>query len=594
MASAVIYARYSSSGQREESIEDQVRVCTQEAERNGDAVVRVYADKATSGTSTEHRAAFAEMIADSARGSWSAVYVYKTDRFARNRYDSAIYKTKLKRNGVRVVSATERIEDGPDGILLEAVLEGMAEYYSANLGQNVRRGMHGNALKCRHNGVTVYGYDLGEDGCYHVNEEQARVVRTLFSMYDAGEGYPDIIETLSPWRTLTGRPFTMQTLGKMLRNEKYKGVYKYGDVRVEGGMPAIVDEGTFERVQERLALRTRKRRSVVDYLLSGKLFDTDGNRYQSSAGYGKSGRKYTYYRCRKTGHNVPQWKLEQEVAERVREFLDSDGVASAVADLVLEEQEEALADDLAAMDALRARLGDNEREQARMVELAAKTGASDAIAMKLDGLVEERAAVERELAELEKGTPVFERGHVEFWVHEIVGRKDPLEVIHLFVKRVVIDRQGGEMHVEFIFRNGPGGPGGDGPGVPCALDSGGGRVRRSQPCARQREKPKASLPGMGEAPFGFWGPVDRTASSAHWFYACGSGISKGSRLLPGGLYTGVRTGGENRCALGGYLARGSATGAHSRVSCPTCAPLRPGVHPGPGLREVWALQESIS
>ena len=146
MASAVIYARYSSSGQREESIEDQVRVCTEEARRNGDRIVRVYADRATSGTTTNHRAAFAEMVADSARGWFEKVYVYKTDRFARNRYDSAIYKTKLKRNGVRVVSATERIEDGPDGILLEAVLEGMAEYYSANIAENVKRGLHVNAL----------------------------------------------------------------------------------------------------------------------------------------------------------------------------------------------------------------------------------------------------------------------------------------------------------------------------------------------------------------------------------------------------------------------------------------------------------------
>ena len=169
MANAVIYARYSDGRQREESIEDQVRVCSEAAEREGDRILRVYADKATSGTTTDHRAAFAEMVADSAHGRFERVYVYKTDRFARNRYDSAIYKTKLKRNGVSVVSATEHIEEGPDGILLEAVLEGMAEYYSAALSQNVKRGMRGNALKCKHNVVRLYGYDLGEDGYYRVN-----------------------------------------------------------------------------------------------------------------------------------------------------------------------------------------------------------------------------------------------------------------------------------------------------------------------------------------------------------------------------------------------------------------------------------------
>lgn len=461
MASAVIYARYSSSGQREESIEDQVRVCTEEARRNGDRIVRVYADRATSGTTTNHRAAFAEMVADSARGWFEKVYVYKTDRFARNRYDSAIYKTKLKRNGVRVVSATERIEDGPDGILLEAVLEGMAEYYSANLAENVKRGLHGNALKCKHNGVRVYGLDLGGDGFYHVNEEQARVVRTMFEMYDAGSGFPEIVDTLRPWRTLTGKPFDMRTISKMLRNEKYAGVYEYGGTRVEDGVPAIIDRELFDRVQRRLALRTRKRRGTVEYLLSGKLFDVDGNRYQSSSGHGKSGRKYTYYRCPATGHIVPQEKLERAVAEEVRAFLDSDHVAGIIADLVMEEQEAALSDDLDAMDALRKRLADNEREQARMVDLAAKTGATDAVAEKLDELVAEREAVADELAELEKGTPVFDRDHVEFWVHEVVGKRDPLEVIALFVRRVVLDREGERFHVEFIIDGGGGDDGGD-------------------------------------------------------------------------------------------------------------------------------------
>lgn len=482
MASAVIYARYSSSGQREESIEDQVRVCTQEAERNGDRIVRVYADRATSGTTTNHRAAFAEMVADSARGWFERVYVYKTDRFARNRYDSAIYKTKLKRNGVRVVSATERIEDGPDGILLEAVLEGMAEYYSANLAQNVKRGMHGNALKCKHNGVRVYGYDLGEDGYYHVNEEQARVVRTAFGMYDAGAGYPEILEAIKPYRTATGKPFTMQTLGKMLRNDKYMGVYRYGETVKEGGMPAIVRPEVFASVQARLALRTRKRRTTMEYLLQGKLLDADGNRYQSSSGRSKSGRKYTYYRCPKTGHSVPREKFEIEVAEKIGEFIGSDHVAGVIADLVLEEQEVALSDDLAAMEALRERIAGNEREQARMVDLAAKTGATDAVAAKLDELVAERGAIADELSELEKGTPVFDREHVEFWVHEIVGKSDPREVVRLFAQRVTIDLENEEVRVEFVF----GGstrwtsPSGSHPG-----GGGGGGVRADQPPARQ-------------------------------------------------------------------------------------------------------------
>ncbi len=462
MANAVIYARYSSHNQRDESIEDQVRVCREAAAREGDRIVRVYADRAISGTSTDKRAAFAEMVADSAAGEWSRVYVYKTDRFARNRYDSAIYKAKLKKNGVRVVSATENIQDGPDGILLEAVLEGMAEYYSANLGENVRRGMRGNALNCLHNGVSVYGYDHGEDGRFVVNDMEARAVRTAFEMYAAGAGMPEIAEALSSYRTKRGSRIRMQTLTNMLRNEKYAGVYTFKDVRVEDGMPAIVDRETFDRVQRRLALRIRKRRGTVDYLLSGKLFDADGNRYHGRSGHGKSGRKYPYYRCEETRHQVPKGKMEGAVADAVRSFLESDHVAGVIADLVLEEQDEAIADDLAAMEAFRDRIASNDRERARLVDLAAKIGATDDIASKLRALEEEAEGLRDELAEMERGTPVFDREHIEFWVHEIVGKNDPLEVIALFVKRVTLDRGRGIMRVEFIFDDdyrgdGPGG-----------------------------------------------------------------------------------------------------------------------------------------
>ena len=462
MADAVIYARFSSDKQRSESIEDQVRVCTEEAARNGDRVVRVYADRATSGTSTDHRAAFAEMVADSANGHWSKVYVYKTDRFARNRYDSAVYKNKLKRNGVRVVSATERIEDGPDGILLEALLEGMAEYYSANLAQNVRRGMRGNALKLKHNGVSLYGYDNGEDGYYRVNEGEAMVVRTMFDMYDAGHDFPEIVRALRPWRSRRGKPFDMGDVSRMLRNEKYAGVYSYADVRVEGGMPAIVGTEQFERVQWRLGHKTKKGRALETYQLRGKLFDSEGHSYRGSSGYGKSGKKFTYYRCLETRHLVGRDRMEEAVMRHVRAFLSSPGAAEAVADLFVEDQQRALSDDLAAMGALRKRLRENEREQARMVDLAAKTGATDAVAAKLDELVAEREAVEAELGELERGTPMFDRDQVEFWVHEIASHSDSADFLMVFVKRVVINRETGELAVEFVFDVGGGRPPGGG------------------------------------------------------------------------------------------------------------------------------------
>ncbi len=137
----VIYARYSSDRQTEQSIEGQLKECYEYAQRNGYTVVGEYIDRAISGT-TDHRPEFLRMIADGDKKLFQAVLVYQLDRFARNRYDSATYKAKLKKNGVRVLSARENISDDASGVLMEAVLEGMAEYYSVELSQKIRRG-HG-------------------------------------------------------------------------------------------------------------------------------------------------------------------------------------------------------------------------------------------------------------------------------------------------------------------------------------------------------------------------------------------------------------------------------------------------------------------
>ena len=131
---AVIYARYSSDNQREESIEGQIRECTAYAEKNGITIVKHYIDRAIS-AKTDNRPQFQQMIKDSDKKLFDIVLVWKLDRFARNRYDSARYKTQLKKNGVKLMSATEIISEGPEGIILESVLEGYAEYYSADLAE---------------------------------------------------------------------------------------------------------------------------------------------------------------------------------------------------------------------------------------------------------------------------------------------------------------------------------------------------------------------------------------------------------------------------------------------------------------------------
>lgn len=189
---AVIYARYSSDSQREESIEGQLRECTAYCQKNEITIVRTYIDRALS-AKTDNRPDFQRIIKDSAKGLFDVVLVWKLDRFARNRYDSARYKAQLKKYGVKVLSATENISEGPEGIILESLLEGMAKYYSAELAEKVIRGHTENALKCKYNGGTpTFGYIIDSEHHYQIDPRTAPMVLEMFTRYDNGATMKEI------------------------------------------------------------------------------------------------------------------------------------------------------------------------------------------------------------------------------------------------------------------------------------------------------------------------------------------------------------------------------------------------------------------
>jgi site-specific DNA recombinase len=224
---AAIYARYSSDNQREESIDAQVRAIKEYCTHNNIQIVKLYTDEAKTAT-TDDRPGFLQMVKDSELGIFNLVIVHKLDRFARDRYDSAFYKRQLKRNGVRLISVLEQLDDSPESIILESVLEGMAEYYSANLAREVMKGMKETALQCKHTGgKPPLGYDVAEDKTYIINEQEAQAVRLIFNMYATGKGYNEIIDKLNKegYRTQTGRKFGKNSIHDILRNEKYRGIY---------------------------------------------------------------------------------------------------------------------------------------------------------------------------------------------------------------------------------------------------------------------------------------------------------------------------------------------------------------------------------
>lgn len=335
---AAIYARFSCSRQREASIEDQLRVCHEWCAREGYDVVATYEDRAMSGR-TDDRPEFQRMI-DNA-GESDVVLVYAMDRFSRDVYDAPIYKKRLRDKGVKVVSATESMPDGPESILLESIYEAMAAMESEHTSQRVRRGMEGNALKCMHNGVSLYGYDLGDDGYYHVNEGQAEFVREMFDRRLTGETVNSIARDMAARgvQTKMRNPCNYMMVNGILHNEKYVGVYSFNGHRVEGGMPAIVSRETFDMAQRVRNRKVRVEEQWSEFLLAGKgVCMCCGRNLVGTSGRGRHNRKYDYYRCGQKcdGVSVRREWLEEEVASAIRAMLRSRETALEIArDVVL-------------------------------------------------------------------------------------------------------------------------------------------------------------------------------------------------------------------------------------------------------------------
>ena len=176
-----LYARYSSDNQRSESIDAQLRAMHSYCQQHHYQVVKTYVDEARSAT-TDRRPSFLQMIADSSSKLFDIVLVHKLDRFSRNRYDSAMYKRELKKNGVSLYSVLENLDDSPESIMMEAVLEGMAEYYSQNLARETMKGMRETALQCKHTGgKPPLGFDVDPvSKKLVINEQEAEWVRLIF------------------------------------------------------------------------------------------------------------------------------------------------------------------------------------------------------------------------------------------------------------------------------------------------------------------------------------------------------------------------------------------------------------------------------
>lgn len=349
MKKAVIYARYSSDRQTEQSIEGQLRASKEFAEREDIAIIGEYIDRAISGT-TDHRPQFQRMISDAKHLDIDYVIVYKLDRFARNRYDSAIYKAKLKQYGIKLLSAMEKITDSPEGIIMEGLLEAMNEYYSAELSQKIKRGMRENVIKGKATGGNVaLGYRVGADKKLEVVEEQAVIVKKIFGMYADGSTFAEIITELNSigLKTSRGNPYNKSSISRILSNERYIGRYTIKGVTEVTECPRIIDDELFNIVQRRLseAQTKRRHRNSHDYMLTGVLRCGEcGERMTGTSGTSKKKKLYYYYHCPNKHHgriNAPF--LEEVVLGAIDDYLQSDKI-KAVAKIAFDEYKKQMLD----------------------------------------------------------------------------------------------------------------------------------------------------------------------------------------------------------------------------------------------------------
>ena len=459
VADVIIYSRYSSAGQNDQSIDGQIDACMRYAAQRGFRVVGQYIDRALSGTHADSRPEFQRMIRDSKKKAFKYVLVWKLDRFARNRYDSAIYKNELKKQGVKVLSVTEGIDAGSDSIILEAVLEAMAEEYSRQLSQNVRRGIRQNAEKH----LTIGGYaPLGyrvEDKRLVVDEKEAEIVRFVFHSYANGMTKTEIAKECNRrgWRTKTGRPFSVNSFAVMLKNPTYIGTYTFKDEIAEAGsVPAIVDGATFGKVGAMLERNRRapgRAKAKEEYQLQGKVFcGYCGAPMVGESGRGRRGATYHYYACatRKKAHtcqkrNEKKGFLEWYIVEQITTHILTEQRIQEIAAGVVAEYNRSF--DAAGVRELERKIRAMDKEMDALVDALIRTTAAPAVAKineRVELLAAQKEEAEVDLAKLKVASRItVTEEEIVAWLQQFV-HGDPMDpafrqrVIDIFVNSIFL------------------------------------------------------------------------------------------------------------------------------------------------------------
>lgn len=456
VATCCLYMRYSSDRQSEQSIEGQLRELLSFCVYHRYRVAAVYVDRAISAhASMDKRPAFQQMLSDSHMAAWKTVLVYKLDRFARNREDAAVARMRLRKNGCNVESAKEGISKNPEGVILESILEGMAEYYSLELSQKITRGMRESALKGQAVGGSVpLGYKI-EKKQWVLDPLTAPLVSEAFTRYADGETVADICSDFNArgYRTAKGAQFNKSSFKNIFRNEKYIGVYKYRDIRMEGALPRIVEDDVWRKVQSRLKVNEQapaRGKAKVPYLLAGKIFCGHcGSQMVGECGRSKNGHTYNYYSCagrkiRRACNKkpVPKDWIEDIVVQDALEVL-TDDVIDYVATVAARQSEEEIQQNTN-IPAIREQIADIERKVRNLTKAIETSGmAPDTLVSRIAELESQRKGLSAQLLEEQHSVIHLTKEMVVYYLESVRKQAVPLEtqkkmLIDLFVNSVTV------------------------------------------------------------------------------------------------------------------------------------------------------------
>lgn len=340
----VIYARYSSHNQKDISVEQQIEKCRELAREFGIHIIETYPDRAVSGR-TDKRTNFQQMMKDAASGRFRYVIAWKSNRIGRNMMEALINEARLQELGVRILYVEEDFDDTAAGRFAARSMMNVNQFYSENMAEDIKRGLYDNAQNCMVTNGLPYGYKADDDRHFAIDEARAEIVREIFSRTACGEPFVDIASDLNRRgiRTARGREWGKHSFHVILTNERYLGIYIYGDVRIVGGVPRIVSDELFYKVQEVLSTKKNaqgRHRVNGDYLLTGKIFcGKCGSPMTGYSGTGKGGTLHSYYVCRKhrlektcDKKNVRRDAIELAVAQAIMDHALQDDVIEWIAD----------------------------------------------------------------------------------------------------------------------------------------------------------------------------------------------------------------------------------------------------------------------